>query len=137
MPRIFNSHSPRLREDGLYGRAMSRFIMQTLTNNPITVYGDGKQTRSFCYITDTVTELMLLTTNSKAKGEAVNVGNTQEVTILELAKKIKETTKCKAEIEFHPLPKDDPKRRCPDTNKLEKVVGWKPNVSFEEGLKEQ
>jgi UDP-glucuronate decarboxylase len=135
VPRIFNSYGPRLREDGLYGRAMSRFILQATTNQPITVYGDGKQTRSFCYITDTVTALMLLTTNSKAKGEVVNVGNTSEVTILELAEKVKETTKCKSTIEFHPLPKDDPKRRCPDTNKLERLVGWKPTVSFEEGLK--
>jgi UDP-glucuronate decarboxylase len=135
IPRIFNSYGPRLREDGLYGRAMSRFISQALNNQPITVYGDGKQTRSFCYITDTVTALMLLTANSKAKGEVVNVGNTQEVTILELAKKIKEVTKCKSTIEFYPLPKDDPKRRCPDTSKIEKLVGWKPSVSFEEGLK--
>ncbi len=135
VPRIFNSYGPRLREDGLYGRAMSRFILQALTNQPITVYGDGKQTRSFCYITDTVTGLMLLTTSSKAKGEVVNVGNTQRSYILELAKKVKETTKCKSTIEFHPLPKDDPKRRCPDTSKLERIVGWKPTVSFEEGLK--
>jgi UDP-glucuronate decarboxylase len=76
-----------------------------------------------------------LATCEKAKGEVVNVGNIKEVTILELAKKVKETTKCKSTIEFHPLPKDDPKRRCPDTAKLEKLVGWKPNVSFEEGLK--
>ena len=109
--------------------------MQALTNQPITVYGDGKQTRSFCYITDTVTALMLLMINPKAKGEVVNVGNTQEASILELAKKVKETTKCKSTIEFHPLPKDDPKRRCPNTNKLERLVGWKPKVSFEEGLK--
>ena len=135
VPRIFNSYGPRLREDGLYGRAMSRFILQALSNQPITVYGDGKQTRSFCYITDTVTALMLLTASSKAKGEVVNVGNTSEVTILELAEKVKETTKCKSTIEFHPLPKDDPKRRCPDTAKLKRLVGWKPTVSFEEGLK--
>ncbi len=135
VPRIFNSYGPRLREDGLYGRAMSRFILQALTGEPITVYGDGKQTRSFCYVTDTVTGLLLLTVCEKAKGEVVNVGNTKEVTILELAKKVKETTKCKSAIEFHPLPKDDPKRRCPDTNKLEKLVEWKPTVSFEEGLK--
>lgn len=135
VPRIFNSYGPRLREDGWYGRAMSRFIMQALADDPITVYGDGKQTRSFCYITDTVTALMLLTSNELAKGEVVNVGNTQEVTILELAKKIKETTKCKSTIEFHPLPKDDPKRRCPNTIKLERLVGWKPNICFEEGLK--
>jgi UDP-glucuronate decarboxylase len=134
IPRIFNSYGPRLREDGLYGRAMSRFITQALADKPITVYGDGKQTRSFCYITDTVTGLMLLTASSKAKGEVVNVGNTQEVTILELTEKVKEAAKCKSTIEFHPLPKDDPKRRCPDTSKLEKLVEWKPNVSFKEGL---
>jgi UDP-glucuronate decarboxylase len=135
IPRIFNSYGPRLREDGLYGRAMSRFILQALTNQPITVYGDGGQTRSFCYVTDTVTALMLLMMSSKAKGEVVNVGNTREVTILELAKKVQEATKSKSTIEFHPLPKDDPKRRCPDTAKLKRLVGWEPNVNLEEGLK--
>jgi UDP-glucuronate decarboxylase len=135
IPRIFNSYGPRLREDGLYGRAMSRFIMQALADDPITVYGDGKQTRSFCYVTDTVTGLMLLTTNEKAKGEVANIGNTQEVTILELATRIKEITKCKSPVTFHPLPKDDPKRRCPDTTKLEAFLGWKPQVELEEGLK--
>lgn len=135
IPRIFNSYGPRLREDGLYGRALSRFILQALTNQPITVYGDGNQTRSFCYTTDTVTGLILLTITPKAKGEVVNIGNAQEKTILELATKIKEITKCKSEVTFHPLPKDDPKRRCPDIAKLEQLVGWKPNVGFEEGLK--
>ncbi len=135
VPRIFNSYGPRLREDGLYGRAMSRFISQALTNQPITVYGDGKQTRSFCYITDTATALLLLTTSSKSKGEVINIGNTQEITILELAEKIKEATKCESPLEFLPLPKDDPKRRSPDTNKMEKLFGWKPNINLEEGLK--
>ncbi len=109
VPRIFNSYGPRLREDGLYGRAMSRFIQQAITNQPITVYGNGKKTRSFCYITDTVTGLMLLTTTPKAKGEVVNIGNSQEKTIIELATKIKDVTKCTSKITFHPLPKDDPK----------------------------
>ena len=135
VPRIFNSYGPRLREDGLYGRAMSRFIMQALTNQPITVYGNGKQTRSFCYISDTVTSLLLLIAASDIKGEVVNVGNDQEITILELAQKIQTVTKCKSTITFHPLPKDDPKRRCPNTTKLEKLVEWKPNMSIEEGLK--
>jgi len=135
IPRIFNSYGPRLREDGLYGRAMSRFIMQALADKPITVYGDGKQTRSFCYVTDTVTGLMLLAACEKAKGVVVNVGSAREVTILELAKKIKELTKCESSLEFHPLPKDDPKRRCPDTSKLEKLLEWKPQVRFEKGLK--
>ena len=135
VPRIFNTYGPRLREDGFYGRAMSRFIMQALTGKSITVYGNGKQTRSFCYITDTITGLMLLTSNSKAKGEVANVGNTQEITILELAEKIRKATGCKSPIEFFALPKDDPKRRCPETTKLEKLVNWKPNVSFEDGLR--
>ncbi len=135
IPRIFNSHGPRLREDGLYGRAMSRFISQGLGGEPITVYGDGKQTRSFCYITDTITGILLLAATSSANGEVVNVGNSQEVTILELAQKIKSLTKTCSPIEFKPLPKDDPKRRCPSTGKLEKLVGWKPSVGFEDGLK--
>jgi len=135
VPRIFNSYGPRLREDGLYGRALSRFILQALNNQPITVYGDGKQTRSFCYISDTATALMLLAACEKAKGEAVNVGSTHEATILELAQKIKESSGWKSEIVFCPLPKDDPKRRRPDTAKLKRLVGWAPEVEFEEGLK--
>jgi UDP-glucuronate decarboxylase len=134
VPRIFNSYGPRLREDGLYGRALSRFILQALTNQHITVYGNGKQTRSFCYITDTVTGLLLLASGTKAKGEVVNIGNTKEITILELAQKIKETTRTKSNIEFYPLPKDDPKRRCPDTKKLEGLVDWRPSVGLEFGL---
>jgi UDP-glucuronate decarboxylase len=134
IPRIFNTYGPRLREDGLYGRAMSRFIMQALTGHPITVFGDGKQTRSFCYVTDNITGLLLLTKNPKAKGQVVNVGNTQEITVIQLAEEIKEATKSKSKMEFHPLPKDDPKRRCPDTSKLQSLVGWKPNMPFEEGV---
>jgi len=135
IPRIFNTYGPRLREDGLYGRAMSRFILQALTNEPITVYGNGKQTRSFCYITDTLKALMLLMVIAEAKGEVVNVGNTKEIAILELAKKVKEVTKCESTIEFHSLPKDDPKRRCPDTSKLERMIKSKTKVSTNEGLK--
>jgi len=135
LPRIFNTYGPRLREDGFYGRAISRFISQALTEKPITVYGDGKQTRSFCYITDTVTALMLLASDNDAKGEVVNVGNTQEATILEIAEKIREATGSESVIEFYPLPKDDPKRRCPNISKLEELVCWKPKVSFQEGLK--
>jgi len=132
--RIFNSFGPRLREDGLYGRAVSRFITQALTNKPITIYGDGTQTRSFCYITDTVVGLMLLTLNEKAKGKVVNVGNSQEITILQLAEKVKELTKSRSQLTFQPLPKDDPKRRCPDMSKMEKLLGWQPRIEIEEGL---
>lgn len=133
--RIFNTYGPRLREDGLYGRAMSRFITQALANKPITVYGDGMQTRSFCYITDTATSLILLTANHRINGEVVNVGNPQETTILQLAKRVKELTRSKSQLTFHTLPKDDPKRRCPDTSKMGKLLGWKPKISLEQGLK--
>jgi UDP-glucuronate decarboxylase len=136
IPRIFNSYGPRLREDGPYGRAVSRFIMQALADEPITVYGNGKQTRSFCYIADTVTGLMLLTASEDARGEVVNVGNSREVTILELVKRITELIKSSSKLTFHPLPTDDPKRRCPDTSKIEKLLGWKPKVDLEDGLKE-
>jgi len=132
--RIFNSFGPRLREDELYGRAVSRFIAQALTNKPVTIYGDGTQTRSFCYITDTVVGLMLLTQNERAKGEVINVGDPQETIILQLAEKIKELTKSKSSLAFYPLSKDDPKRRCPDTRKMEKLLGWKPKISLEQGL---
>ena len=134
IPRIFNTYGPRLREDGLYGRAMSRFIMQALTNRPITIYGDGRQTRSFSYVTDTVAGLIRLAVSEKTKGEAVNVGNAQEVAVLELAEKIRALTRCSSPLSFHPLPKDDPKRRCPDTAKLERLVGWKPRICLDEGL---
>jgi UDP-glucuronate decarboxylase len=132
--RIFNSFGPRLRADGLYGRAVSRFITQALTNKPITIYGDGTQSRSFCYITDTITGLLLLTLNDKARGEVVNVGNPREITILQLAQKTKEQTKSKSSLTFHPLPKDDPKRRCPDITKIEKLLGWKSKISLGQGL---
>lgn len=132
--RIFNSFGPRLREDGLYGRAVSRFITQSLTNKPITIYGDGTQTRSFCYITDTIAGLMLLTPNEKANGGVVNLGRAEETTILQLAKKIKRLTKSESTLTFHSLPEDDPKRRCPDTSKMEKLLGWKPKISLEKGL---
>jgi UDP-glucuronate decarboxylase len=132
--RIFNSYGPRLREDGLYGRAVSRFIMQALTNQPITVYGDGKQTRSFCYVTDTVSGLMLLTVNKETCGKVVNIGNSEEITILKLAQKIKKLTSSKSPLTFHPLPEDDPKRRCPDISLANELLGWKPKISLEEGL---
>jgi len=133
--RIFNSFGPRLREDGLYGRAVSRFIKRALANKPIPIYGDGTQTRSFCYITDTVAGLMLLVLNEKAEGEVVNIGSPQETTILQLAKKIKELARSKSRLTFHPLPEDDPKRRSPDTSKMEKLLRWKPKVGLEQGLK--
>jgi len=132
--RIFNSYGPRLRAEGAYGRAVSRFIIQALANQPLTVYGDGAQTRSFCYVTDTCIGLLLLLTSEGATGEVVNVGNPEEVTILELAQRIKKLTGSASPITFHPLPEDDPRRRCPDTGRAEKLLVWKPKISLEEGL---
>jgi len=132
--RIFNSYGPRLRFEGAYGRVVSRFITQALSGKPLTVYGDGTQTRSFCYITDTVTGLLLLLTTKEAKGHVVNIGNPEEITILELAKTIKKLANSNSEISFHPLPADDPKRRCPDISKTQKLLGWTPKVTLENGL---
>lgn len=89
---------------------------------------------SFCYVTDTAIGLLLLLTNEKARGEVVNVGNPEEVTILELAQRIKQLTGSVSPITFHPLPEDDPRRRCPDIGRAEKLLGWKPKSSLEDGL---
>lgn len=133
--RVFNSYGPRIRSDGHYARAVPRFMTQALTNQPITIYGDGTQTRSFCYITDTVTGLLALLTNEKAEGTVVNIGNPEEITILELAHKIKRFTESASSMVFHPLPEDDPRKRCPDITRAEKLLGWKPETSLEQGLK--
>ncbi|MCK4474846.1 NAD-dependent epimerase/dehydratase family protein, partial [Candidatus Bathyarchaeota archaeon] len=116
---IFNSYGPRLRAEGAYGRAVSRFIIQALSNQPITVYGDGSQSRSFCYVADTLLGLLLFCADEGASGEVLNVGNPKEITILELAHKIKQMTGSASPVTFHPLPEDDPRRRCPDIGKAE------------------
>lgn len=133
--RIFNTYGPRMRAEGIYGRVVPRFVEQALSNKPITVFGDGTQTRSFCYVTDQVEGLLKLAFSERAEGEVVNIGSEGEITILELAKLIKELTKSSSEIEFHPLPKDDPMRRKPDISKAKKLLGWKPKVELEEGLR--
>lgn len=132
--RIFNTYGARLRSDGLYGRALSRFIDQALSSRDITVYGKGDQTRSFCYITDTVAAILWATARRDMKGEVVNIGNPHEVTILELAKKIKAITNSESKITFHPRPQDDPQKRCPDISKAKKVLNWSPSVTLDEGL---
>ena len=133
--RIFNTFGPRLRADGAYGRAVSRFIDQALFNQSLTVFGDGKQTRSFCYVADTVLALLLFCANNRVSGEVLNVGNPEEITILELAHKIKQMSGSASPITFHPLPEDDPKRRCPDIKNAEKFLGWRPKFSLELGLR--
>ncbi len=133
--RTFNTYGPRLRADDIYGRVISRFISQALGSKPVTVFGDGSQTRSFAYVTDQIEGVLRLAALDEAEGEVVNIGSDKETSILELAKMIKKLTNSPSEIVFQPLPKDDPKRRCPDISKARKLLKWKPRVSLKEGLR--
>jgi dTDP-glucose 4,6-dehydratase len=128
--RIFNTYGPQMRDHD--GRAIPNFIDQALKNEPVTVYGDGSQTRSFCYVSDLIDGIYRLM-NSKLN-EPVNIGNPNEMTLLELAKKIIELTKSKSKIEYKPLPVNDPKVRRPDISKAKKELNWQPIVSLEQGL---
>ena len=128
--RIFNTFGTRMRAKD--GRAIPNFIMQALRNEPITVYGDGSQTRSFCYITDQVDGLFKLLMSDE--NEPVNIGNPEEISVLEIAKEIIKLTKSKSKIIFEELPVNDPKVRQPDISKARQKIGWKPNVNREDGL---
>lgn len=130
--RIFNTYGPRMRMDD--GRAIPTFIVQALRGEPLTVYGDGSQTRSFCYVTDLVEGLYRLMTSDYHL--PVNLGNPQEMTILELAELILRLTGSRSRIEFRPLPQDDPRVRQPDITRARTVLGWEPRVPLEEGLRE-
>ncbi len=132
--RIFNTFGPRLRGDSAYARVLSRFILQALKGQDLTVYGDGSQTRSFCYITDLIHGLLLVLRNVKAKGEVINLGGSNEISLLDAAKTVVKMVGGKSGITFCPLPEDDPKRRCPDTSKAKEILGWEPEVSLERGL---
>lgn len=132
--RIFNTYGPRIRADGSYGRALPRFIMQSLKNQNITIHGDGLQTRSFCYVTDTVTGILKCLLTKDANAKPVNIGNQNEITILELAKKIAQKTGNDLPLKFIERPKDDPQRRCPDLSFTRKILDWEPAVGLEEGL---
>lgn len=129
--RIFNTYGPRMVVND--GRVVSNFIVQALKNEPITVYGDGSQTRSFCYISDLIDGLLKFMDCEGFIGP-VNLGNPAEYTILELALMIKELTNSKSEIVFKPLPKDDPTRRQPDISLAKEKLNWEPKVSIKEGL---
>lgn len=134
--RIFNTYGPRLsaKEGSSYGRVIPRFIEQSLLNKDITIFGDGSQTRSFCYISDQINGLYKLLTVPNIDGEVINIGNTNEMTILQLAKSIIKLTNSSSNIVFTELPADDPKRRCADIRKAKKMLGWLPEVSLENGL---
>jgi UDP-glucuronate decarboxylase len=129
--RIFNTYGPRMLEND--GRVVSNFIVQALRGNPLTIYGEGSQTRSFCYSSDLVEGIMRLM-NGEHKGP-VNLGNPGEYTILELAKAVQQMVNPDAPLKFEPLPQDDPRRRKPDITKAQTWLGWEPTVQLTEGLK--
>ncbi|MCD6563879.1 MAG: SDR family oxidoreductase [Thermoproteales archaeon] len=133
--RIFNSYGPRLRGDGAYGRVVTRFILQALENKPLTVHGDGLQTRSFTYVKDTILAHALLLKCERCRGEVINIGNNKETTIIELAKLILELTNSKSRIVYTKPREDDPRRRKPDISKARKLLSWNPQTSLREGLK--
>ena len=130
--RIFNTYGPNMAIGD--GRVVSNFIVQALRNEPINVYGDGKQTRSFCYVSDLVDGIYKLLQLDINPGTPVNLGNPNEFTILELAKVVIEITKSKSEIVNNPLPLDDPKQRCPDISLAKSTLNWKPTIEIREGI---
>jgi UDP-glucuronate decarboxylase len=130
--RIFNTYGPRMALND--GRVVSNFIIQALQNKNITVYGDGSHTRSFCYVDDMVHGLISMMNSADEFYGPVNLGNPCEFTILQLAQTVIKLTKSNSEIEFHPLPADDPTQRKPDITLAQKKLGWEPKVILEEGL---
>ena len=129
--RIFNTYGPRMRLND--GRALPNFVYQALTGQPITVYGNGKQTRSFCYVSDLIEGIYRLALSDEHL--PTNIGNPHEITILEFAERIRTLLDAKVQIVFEPLPQDDPKQRCPDITKARRLLGWEPKVDLEEGLR--
>lgn len=129
--RIFNTYGPRMRLDD--GRALPTFMSQALRGEPITVFGDGSQTRSFCYVSDLVDGIYRLLLSDYHL--PVNIGNPSEITLKEFAEEVKALTGAESEIVYEPLPKDDPKQRRPDITKAREILGWEPRVGRSEGLK--
>ena len=129
--RIFNTYGPGMRKND--GRVVPNFINQALKGEPLTVYGDGSQTRSFCFVSDLVEGIYRLMLSKE--NEPVNIGNPNEFTILQFAQKIKELTGSNSGIVFKELPIDDPRTRCPDISKAKRILQWEPKVSVDEGLK--
>jgi len=130
--RIFNTYGPRMAADD--GRVVSNFIVQALRGEPLTIYGDGSQTRSFCYVDDLVDGLVALMNNEAGEPGPVNLGNPGEFTMLELAETILELTGSASAIEYRELPEDDPRQRQPDISKAKSLLRWEPTVALKEGL---
>ena len=129
--RLFNTYGPKMKIND--GRVVTNFIYQAITGNDITIYGQGNQTRSFCYIDDTVSGILKAMESDNS--EVFNIGNPNEITILQLAEKIIELTNSNSKIKFHKLPEDDPMQRKPDISKANNKLNWFPEVSLEDGLK--
>lgn len=130
--RIFNTYGPHMHPND--GRVVSNFIVQALSGSPITIYGDGSQTRSFCYVDDLIRAVMLLMGTDDSVTGPINLGNPGEFSMLELAEEILRITRSKSQIEFQPLPNDDPARRRPDIALASKLLDWKPSVPLRDGL---
>lgn len=131
--RIFNTYGSKMALDD--GRAIIEFVLAALKNQPIPVFGDGTQTRSFIYVADLVDGLVAAMEEADSLGEVFNLGNTEEISIIDLAEKIKRLTSSSSEIDFkEPLPKDDPQKRCPDISKAKKYLNWQPKISLDQGL---
>lgn len=130
--RIFNTYGPRMKLND--GRVVPNFISQALKDKPLTVYGDGKQTRSFCYVDDLVRGIYDISKKEGINGQVINLGNPEEYPIIEFAKLIIKKTGSDSEIIFTELPEDDPKQRCPDISKAIRMINWKPEISLNEGL---
>jgi dTDP-glucose 4,6-dehydratase len=128
--RIFNTYGPRLHPSD--GRVISNFMMQALRGEPLTIYGGGTQTRSFCYVDDLIDGIVLL--SRSGEHYPVNIGNPVEFTILECAKAVLEVTGSSSELCFEPLPEDDPTLRCPDISKARRLLNWDPRINLREGL---
>jgi UDP-glucuronate decarboxylase len=132
--RIFNTYGPRMHPND--GRVVSNFIVQALKGKPITIYGEGRQTRSFCYVDDLIEGFVRLMATPPAVTGPVNLGNPGEFTMLELAEKVLSITGSRSELVFHPLPQDDPKQRCPDISLARSTLDWAPKVQLDDGLRQ-
>lgn len=130
--RIFNTYGPRMHPND--GRVVSNFIVQTLRGESITLYGDGQQTRSFCYVDDQIDGLMRLMASPDGVTGPINIGNPNEITVRQLAERVTELTGAATEITFEPLPSDDPTRRCPDITKAREILDWEPKTDLDTGL---
>ena len=130
--RIFNTYGPRMHPHD--GRVVSNFIVQALNNKPITIYGDGSQTRSFCYVDDLITGMIKLMESQKSITGPINMGNPSEFTMIELAELVIKLTSSRSKLKFKPLPEDDPKQRQPNISLAKSKLNWSPKVSLEEGL---